>query len=677
MPAPTPIVTPIPTFAELPAGGNVPLSGADSIVSPGATYTWQLVETPEGSTAQLQNSTTATPTLTNVDVRGTYIVFLKITDTGGSSHPAPYPIQATTAPYGFNVPLATAFGVVRVAESPSGLVKPGRGEYGWFEQGLWPLVDKVNDGLDFPYYDNATRTLTANAIVPDASTGAVAVNVNGLNVAEMPASIALSTDGVPIVIAAATTVLGVDLTVSGGILRADEIRDASGGGIIIAPNADLSVTATQVELEATTGPVSLQGQWVAIDGASTVEIVSGGSSIKMPPSGDIVLTAADDLSLDAADNIVLTAVDNITLTTSSFNGDIRLATSGDDGDIELVTEGPAATITLATSGSNGDIILVTTGSDGDISLTAGDDLLLATTGADSDISLTAPGAGSSISLTAANGVSVTSTGASADVTVTSAQHLTLTAASTASLVGGTAAVTGTNAVNLTTDDGNLVISIGGDAVNETVDRATQITFNADNRRRIIDLDGFVSQRNHIATKGGETYPITVLPGNAPALVPFRDNVTMSYRNEALEGPSSLPDFTLSFHASFHVTGFTTIGGNNLTFSFVAYDSSDPSERVTLATFNFTPGGSLEVTGRPCVIQGMVHSVGGKSVYCSGTASLQISDTTNVTTLSAALANATDVFFNDGIVVFAFLVNSVDTNVTVTNTTGVCSLIRGS
>lgn len=223
----------------------------------------------------------------------------------------------------------------------------------------------------------------------------------------------------------------------------------------------------------------------------------------------------------------------------------------------------------------------------------------------------------------------------------------------------------------------MVLSVGGDAVNETVDRAAQITFTADNRRRIIDLDGFVSQKNHIATKGGATYPITVLPANAPALVPFRDNVTMSYRNEALEGPSALPDFTLSFHASFNVTGFTTIGGNNLTFSWVAYDSSDPSERVTLATFNFTPGGSLEVTDRPCVIQGMVHSVGGKSVYCSGMASLQISATTNVTTLSAALANATDVFVNDGIVVFAFLVNSIDTNVTVTNLTGVCSLLRGS
>lgn len=664
MPAPTPIVTPIPTFAELPAGGNVPLSGADSIVSPGATYTWQLVETPEGSTAQLQNSTTATPTLTNVDVRGTYIVFLKITDSGGSSHPAPYPIQATTAPYGFNVPLATAFGVVRVAESPSGLVKPGRGEYGWFEQGLWPLVDKVNAGLDFPYYDNATRTLTANAVVPDASTGAVGVNVNGLEIVDTPVSVVVTPSaGLPLALNAPTTVTD-DLTVSGGTLKADFISDASGGDLKIEANAALRLSGdVQAFLEA---PVE-----VVLDASgNTVRAAASEITLDAAAAGsNVVITAAVDISL--------TAVDDITLATSSSNGDILLQTAGSDGDITLSTVGETASITLATSGANGDIILTTTGSDGDISLLAQDDITLTTVGTDSDISLTAPGASSSISLTAGNGVSMTSTGAAAPITVTSAQQLTLTAATTASLVGGTVALTGTTAVNLATDDGNMILSVGGDAVSETVDRAAQITFTSDNRRRIIDLDGFVSQKNHIATKGGTTYPITVLPANAPALVPFRDNVTMSYRNEALEGPSALPDFTLSFHASFNVTGFTTIGGNNLTFSFVAYDSSDPSERVTLATFNFTPGGSLEVTERPCVIQGMVHSVGGKSVYCSGMASLQVSDTTNVTTLSAALATATDVFVNDGIVVFAFLVNSIDTNVTVTNLTGVCSLIRGS
>lgn len=643
MPAPIPVVTPIADLLAPPAGGTVALSCSASTVGPGASYQWQLIEQPVGGSAALTNATTAAPTLTGVTLRGTYIVFLTITDSGGSSHAYPYPTQATTAPYGFTSPLATAFGVVRVAEE-SGLFKPGRGEYGWFEKGLWPLVDKVGEGLQFPYYDIPSRTLTANAVMPDDTLGADSVEINGLEVTDTTTNILLTTDGSPLMIGTATIVSGVDLTVSGGLLRADEIRDASGGSMTIAPNDGLVVSTTQTE------------------------IVTPGATLKLQ-SGDLTATTTGDIFLDAGNDI--------TLTTSSSNGDIRLETAGADGDIELVTEGTTANITLATSGSNGDIILVTTGSDGDISLTAGDDLLLATTGADSDISLTAPGAGSSISLTAANGVSVTSTGASAEVTVTSAQQLTLTAASTASLVGGTAAVIGTTAINLTTDDGNLVLSVGGDAVNETVDRAAQVTFNADNRRRIIDLDGFVSQRNHIATKGGATYPITVLPANAPALVPFRDNVTMSYRNEALEGFSSQPDFTLSFHASFHVTGFTTIGGNNLTFSFVAYDSSDPSERVTLATFNFTPGGSLEVTGRPCVIQGMVHSVGGKSVYCSGMASLQISDTTNVTTLSAALANATDVFVNDGIVVFAFLVNSIDTNVTVTNLTGVCSLLRGS
>lgn len=637
MPAPTPIVTPIPTFADLPAGGNVPLSGADSIVSLGATYTWQLVETPDGSNAQLQNSTTATPTLTNVDVRGTYIVFLKITDSGGSSHPAPYPIQATTAPYGFNVPLATAFGVVRVAESPSGLVKPGRGEYGWFEQGLWPLVDKVNNGLDFPYYDIPTHTLTANAVQP--SSGTSSVEINGLHIADAPSAVVISPpDGSAITLAALTNAAN-GLTVTDGFLRADEIRDASGGSMTIAPNDGLMVSTTKTE------------------------IATPGATLKLQ-SGDLTATTiAGDIFIDSGNDIVLTTVatdGELRLASAGANGDIKLETIGTDADILLSTVGPTANITLATSGSNGDIILATTGSDGDISLLAQDDILLTTTGADSDISLTAPGASSSISLTAGQNVAITAPAGQLYVE------------------GSTAIIGGLSACTVGTSDGDLTLSIGGyDPDGIPPDRKAAVIFHPNNRRRIIDLDGFVAQRNHIATKGGALYPITVLPGNAPALVPLRANVTMSYHNEALEGFSSTADFTLSFHASFNVTGFTTIGSNNLTFSFVAYDSSDPSTRVTLATFNFTPGGSLEVTDRPCIIQGMVHSVGGKNVHCSGMASLQVSDTTNVTLLSAAEVAVSGVFLTGGTVVFAFLVNSVDTNVTVTNRTGVCSLIRGS
>ena len=345
MPAPIPVVTPIDTFLELPAGGTVALSCAGSTALPGASYQWQLIEAPDGSAATLQNALTATPTLTNVDTRGTYIVFLKITDSGGSSHPQPYPVQATSVPYGFSTPLATAFGVVRVAESPTGLVKPGRGEYGWFEQGLWPIVDKINDGLSFEYYDEPTRTLTANAVMPDSTTGADAVEVNGLNITDTTASIVLTTDGNPLVIGTATTVSGVDLTVSGGLLKVDEINDASGGNLTISANAS-----------------------VLINGS------------------DVLLTAADDISLS----------------TTGADGVITLATSGATGNIALTTSGSNADISITASGSDGDISLAAAGATGGVTLLAGGGgVSIATITNGANVSLTAAGTGGVVNLSPA------------------------------------------------------------------------------------------------------------------------------------------------------------------------------------------------------------------------------------------------------------------------------------
>lgn len=647
MPAPIPVVTPIDTFLDLPVGGNVPLSCAGSTALPGATYQWQLIEAPEGSSATLQNATTTTPTLTNVDTRGTYIVFLVITDSGGSSHPQPYPVQSTSLPYGFSTPLATAFGVVRVAESPSGLVKPGRGEYGWFENGLWPIIDKVNNGLTFNRYDEPTRTLTANAVLPDATILPVnELNLNGLRTTSTETAVILTeADGGQIYIASETIVTGTDLSVIGGILKVDEITDASGGDLRLVPNAELLLygsTATRIE------------------------------------SPDVFVTADTTVTVDADAAVQVTAGTDITLTATGTDGDIALRTEGATGNISLATEGANADILVTTEGIDADISLTTTGATASISLNAKDDLNLTTSGDESTVALSATGASSNITLTAANGVTITSTGdtSSADITLTSGKDVAAYATGLARLSGTTTEVIGASQLALVTDDGNLTMNIGGDEVNDTVDRAAQLTFSTDNKRRIIDLDGYVAQRNHRLTYGGTATQVT--PNGVLTFVPFRNNVTADYTYEALCGSSPTLDFVLAFRASFIITQFTTTAGNYFTIVLrCGLSPLAPATTVTLAGFTFQPGGDIEVTDQPCIVSGTIHSTGSKSLYTSGTASLQLNTTSAITQLAADTVDASVALDDGATSLFTFFAISNDSNAIIANLSASFTLMRGS
>ena len=340
MPEPTPnVATPL-DLLDLPAGNTYTFNGSGS--TPGVTYSWQLVEyPPEATGISFTNTNTATPTLSGITARGTYIVFLKVENSFGISHEDPYPVQATTAPYGFSIPLTSAFGVLRIAEAGSDplnpLFKPGRGEYGWFEKGLWPLVKKVSEGLTFEYYDIPTRTLTANSIVPDASVSpfATAVAVAGLNVRNDSANSEHELYNVydKINVLSNMHVTGKDLTVSGGLLKVDEINDASGGTLTISANAS-----------------------VLINGS------------------DVLLTAADDISLSTtgADGVITLATSgatgNIALTTSGSNADISITASGSDGDISLAAAGATGGVTLLAGGGGVSIGTITNGAN--VSLTA-------------------------------------------------------------------------------------------------------------------------------------------------------------------------------------------------------------------------------------------------------------------------------------------------------------------
>jgi hypothetical protein len=385
MPAPIPVVTPIADLLAPPAGGTVALSCSASTVGPSASYQWQLIEQPVGGSAALTNATTAAPTLTGVTLRGTYIVFLTITDSGGSSHAYPYPTQATTAPYGFTSPLATAFGVVRVAEE-SGLFKPGRGEYGWFEKGLWPLVDKVNDGLTFSRYDDPTRTLTANVIVPDNSVAPSnnSVAIAGLSVRNDTANTEnelYSTHG-KINVLSHLHVSNKDVTVSGGILKADTIRDASGGSLIMEPNGGLVVNTSTVAVTADYGAtIEMAGtvsETLAVTSNGILQLRAHGA-LQVQGMGDsnISLTTANgfisaygpavfleaDTELEArvgtsllslGGDVSLTSADDLTLTASGSNGDVNIVAAGLLGDIKLSA---GALVALETTGGNGQIEL--------------------------------------------------------------------------------------------------------------------------------------------------------------------------------------------------------------------------------------------------------------------------------------------------------------------------------
>jgi hypothetical protein len=331
MPAPIPVVAPIPEYTDLPVGGTVSLSGSGGL--PGASYQWTLIEKPDGSNAQLQNANTTSPTLVSVDTRGTYIVFLKITDSGGASHAYPYPVQATSAPYGFTVPLTTAFGVVRVKEE-SGLIKPGRGEYGWFEKGLWPLIDKVGTGLTFEFYDIPTHTLTADAIVPFSDTSTV--DFNSLIVTDAEAATYISSEIGSINVLSDLTLEGTDLYLAGGELKTDTIASYSGGDISV----DDPLRMAQLYVD--TVSVNTVGGDIAVTNRVRIAQLASPTAMSMSVSAD------DDLTLNAEDNIVLNA--------TGTDGDITLNATDDiniNADSAAAVNGTTSAALYASSPSAG------------------------------------------------------------------------------------------------------------------------------------------------------------------------------------------------------------------------------------------------------------------------------------------------------------------------------------
>lgn len=171
---------------------NIILSGATSTPGDGSSitgYQWHLLDKPPGSAAVLVDDTTATCTLTGVDLEGTYRLFLVVQNNlGGYSFQEPNPQQLAVPPYSFSAPPASAFKTVTVETDNAGLIKVAYGERTWLERGLWPVVDEVDDlrgehdtlRSDFDSHTIADHDTTATGPQLSALTAGASSNASSL-----------------------------------------------------------------------------------------------------------------------------------------------------------------------------------------------------------------------------------------------------------------------------------------------------------------------------------------------------------------------------------------------------------------------------------------------------------------------------------------------------------------
>lgn len=109
------------TYASLPtsqvlAGSGTPGTGGTTIVG----WAWSIIDLPSGSGASLSSGTVQNPTLNGIDLPGTYVLKLVVTDDAGGVS------ESVTA----DLP-ASARGYVRAELENTGLVPPGYGQLSW------------------------------------------------------------------------------------------------------------------------------------------------------------------------------------------------------------------------------------------------------------------------------------------------------------------------------------------------------------------------------------------------------------------------------------------------------------------------------------------------------------------------------------------------------------------
>jgi hypothetical protein len=361
-------------FSDLPVA-SISLNGSSSLPSDGASgiaaWDWVLRSKPPTSAAYLGSATTATPTLLEVDVPGSYLVSLKVTDNLGiESFSGIEPVQANTAPYGFTFPPASSMLAVRV-RTAGGLVKVAYSERAWLEKGLWELVDKIDEHT--AVIDQVEATTGSGQIYADdifeKTLG------HGIDVHHLVRLNELQNRTSDLLIQTTGASNGISL------LSADTIDLSSEG--------ETSLLASSVTIESSAGDIALE--------AGTASVLVSG--------GDITITASEDFLCDSTGSTSITSGGNLDV--SSTSGDITIETLGSDGDITISTDGTTAAISLTTAnadislsalGADGDITLTASGVTGNINLSAGSDIGITATGGSKSVTLTASGTGGTVVL---------------------------------------------------------------------------------------------------------------------------------------------------------------------------------------------------------------------------------------------------------------------------------------
>lgn len=245
MPDPVAVITITGTseisYASLPATRT--LSGATSTWGTGTgvtpTYQWYILDKPVGSAAAFSSDTVVSPTFGPIDLPGTYRVFLVVeNDQGDPSFGSPVPQQSASAPYGFSLPPASAFFEIRALTRYAGLKKVAYGERDWLEDGLWPIVDKVDEHeMKVSQMYVSEGVIKANSVLE--YTAGNGVTVDGVLLKDGDVKVATSSDAVHtnIIVAGSvgggsSTLLlsGTPVTVSGnlgcnGALTVDTINE--------------------------------------------------------------------------------------------------------------------------------------------------------------------------------------------------------------------------------------------------------------------------------------------------------------------------------------------------------------------------------------------------------------------------------------------------------------------
>jgi hypothetical protein len=355
---PTPIIAEVsdvtgalPASVQLDGTGSLPAEGP-----PAGTYIsewrWTLHHKPEGSAATLTNSETATPTLTNIDMVGSYLISLQVTDDlGRTSHTGINPIQSTAPPYGFKFPAITSMVAVRVP-TVSGLVKLAYGERKWLERGLWELVDRIEENT------NAITGLQAN--IGDSVASADTIYVNNINEltgghdVRFLAPVRLDT------LKGRTDPARIDVDAA---LVVDGAVTASTGNLTTLNSNEAYVAQLDTPNIATASALSIA--------AASINLGSETESVAVASANDITLTATDDITLTATDDISLETfgpTGSISLQTTGSNADITLSAAGSDGDITILAPGPTGVV--AVLGGGGGVSLTTITDGANITLTA-------------------------------------------------------------------------------------------------------------------------------------------------------------------------------------------------------------------------------------------------------------------------------------------------------------------